>query len=129
MAKLHYKRNQPSSINIKKTRKINYWTGKYCKIFEKKFSNYHKIKYSVTVNSGTSALECAIKSLNLKKGSEIITTPRSYYTSASSIINCGMKPKFSDISISSQNLDPTKLMEAINKKTKAIICVHLSGYP
>ena len=119
--------NQVASIL--KTGKINYWTGKYCKIFEKNFSNYHKIKYSVTVNSGTSALECAIKSLNLKKGSEIITTPRSYYTSASSIINCGMKPKFSDISISSQNLDPTKLMEAINKKTKAIICVHLSGYP
>ena len=83
----------------------------------------------MTVNSGTSALECAIKSLNLKKGSEIITTPRSYYTSASSIINCGMKPKFSDISISSQNLDPIKLKAAINKKTKAIICVHLSGYP
>ncbi len=114
---------------ILKSGKINYWTGKYCKIFEKKFSTYHKIKYSVTVNSGTSALECAIKSLNLKKGSEIITTPRSYYTSASSIINCGMKPKFSDISISSQNLDPIKLKAAINKKTKAIICVHLSGYP
>ncbi len=114
---------------ILKSGKINYWTGKYCKIFEKNFSTYHKIKYSVTVNSGTSALECAIKSLNLKKGSEIITTPRSYYTSASSIINCGMKPKFSDISISSQNLDPIKLKAAINKKTKAIICVHLSGYP
>ena len=73
---------------ILKSGKVNYWTGKYCKIFEKNFSKYHKLKYSVTVNSGTSALECAIKSLNLKKGSEIITTPRSYYTSASSIINC-----------------------------------------
>ena len=114
---------------ILKSGKVNYWTGKYCKIFEKNFSNYHKIKYSVTVNSGTSALECAIKSLNLKQGSEIITTPRSYYTSASSIINCGMKPKFSDISIDSQNLDPIKLEKSINKKTKAIICVHLSGYP
>lgn len=114
---------------ILKSGKVNYWTGKYCKIFEKNFSKYHKLKYSVTVNSGTSALECAIKSLNLKKGSEIITTPRSYYTSASSIINCGMKPKFSDISIDSQNLDPIKLEKSINKKTKAIICVHLSGYP
>ena len=114
---------------ILKSGKVNYWTGKYCKIFEKNFSRYHKLKYSVTVNSGTSALECAIKSLNLKKGSEIITTPRSYYTSASSIINCGMKPKFSDISIDSQNLDPIKLEKSINKKTKAIICVHLSGYP
>ena len=123
----------PKEINqvslILKSGKVNYWTGKYCKIFEKNFSKYHKLKYSVTVNSGTSALECAIKSLNLKKGSEIITTPRSYYTSASSIINCGMKPKFSDISIDSQNLDPIKLEKSINKKTKAIICVHLSGYP
>ncbi len=114
---------------ILKSGKVNYWTGKYCKIFEKNFSRYHNLRYSVTVNSGTSALECAIKSLNLKKGSEIITTPRSYYTSASSIINCGMKPKFSDISIDSQNLDPIRLEKSINKKTKAIICVHLSGYP
>lgn len=119
--------NQVSSIL--KSGKVNYWTGKYCKIFEKDFSKYHNIKYSVTVNSGTSALECAIKSLNLKKGSEIVTTPRSYYTSASSIINCGMIPKFSDVLIESQNLDPIKLMDSINKKTKAIICVHLSGYP
>ena len=80
--------------SILKSGNVNYWTGKYCKYFEKKFSQYHKIKYSIAVNSGTSALDCAIKSLDLKKGSEIITTPRSYYTSASSIINCEMKPKF-----------------------------------
>ncbi len=118
-----------SVSSILKSGKINYWTGKYCKIFEKNFSKYHKTKYSVTVNSGTSALECAIKSLNLKRGSEIITTPRSYYTSASSIIICGMKPKFSDISKDTQNLDPIKLKKSITKKTKAILCVHLGGNP
>ena len=78
----------------------------------------------MTVNSGTSALECAIKSLNLKKGSEIVTTPRSYYTSASSIINCGMIPKFSDVLIESQNLDPLNLWIQLIKKQK-LLYVHI----
>lgn len=115
--------------SIIKSGKVNYWTGTYGKLFEKKYSIFHKIKHCVSVNSGTSALECAIKALNLKKNSEIITTPRSYYTSASSIIACGHKPKFSDISINTQNLDPKILKKNISKKTKAIICVHLAGLP
>lgn len=117
------------ATSIIKSGKVNYWTGAYGKLFEKKYSLFHKIKYCVSVNSGTSALECAIKALNLKKNSEIITTPRSYYTSASSIILCGHKPKFSDISIKTQNLDPEILKKNISKKTKAIICVHLAGLP
>lgn len=109
--------------------KVNYWTGTFGKLFEKKFSTFHKIKHCVSVNSGTSALECAIKALNLKKNSEIITTPRSYYTSASSILLCGHKPKFSDVSLTTQNLDPKILEKNISKKTKVIICVHLAGLP
>jgi len=96
--------------------KVNYWTGTFGKLFEKKFSIFHNIKHCVSVNSGTSALECAIKALNLKKNSEIITTPRSYYTSASSIILCGHKPKFSDVSLITQNLDPKILEKNISKK-------------
>jgi len=115
--------------SIIKSGKVNYWTGTFGKLFEKRYSTFHKIKHCVSVNSGTSALECAIKALNLKKNSEIITTPRSYYTSASSIILCGHKPKFSDISINTQNLDPEILKKNISKKTKAIICVHLAGIP
>ncbi len=102
-----YTKKQINSVkSILESGKVNFWTGKNCKLFEKNFASYHKLKYCVSLNSGTSALECAINSLNLDKGSEIITTPRSYYTSASSIISCGMKPKFSDIEISTQNLDP-----------------------
>tara|TARA_B100000579_G_scaffold436565_1_gene462891 strand:+ start:5188 stop:6345 length:1158 start_codon:yes stop_codon:yes gene_type:complete len=125
-----FSKSELKKVNqVLKSGKVNYWTGEYCKLFEKKYSKYHQVKYCVTVNSGTSALDCAIKSLNLKKGSEIITTPRSYYTSASSIINSGMKPKFIDISIDTQNLDPESLKNSITKKTKAIICVHLAGNP
>ena len=126
----YYSKKQINSVkSVLQSGKVNFWTGEYCKLFEKNFANYHKIKYCVTLNSGTSALVCAIESLNLNKGSEIITTPRSYYTSASSIISCGMKPKFSDIDKSTQNLDPKKLEINISKKTRAIICVHLSGLP
>ena len=61
--------------------------------FLKKYSSYHKIKYCVSVNSGTSALECAIKALNLKKILKLLL-PRSYYTSASSIILVVINPNF-----------------------------------
>ena len=126
----NYDQNELKLVtSIIKSGKVNYWTGTYGKLFEKKYSIFHKIKHCVSVNSGTSALECAIKAINLKKNSEIITTPRSYYTSASSIIACGHKPKFSDISINTQNLDPKILKKNISKKTKAIICVHLAGLP
>ena len=115
----NYDQNELKLVtSIIKSGKVNYWTGTYGKLFEKKYSTFHKIKHCVSVNSGTSALECAIKALNLKKNSEIITTPRSYYTSASSIILCGHKPKFSDISINTQNLDPKILKKNFKKKLK-----------
>lgn len=125
-----YSKEEIKSVSsVLKSGNVNYWTGRFCLLFEKNFSKYHKIKYCVSVNSGTSALDCAIKSLNLKKGSEIMTTPRSYYTSAASIVNAGMKPRFIDISKNSQNIDPQIFEEMITKKTKALICVHLSGVP
>ena len=52
---------------ILKKNKTNYWTGSECKNFEKEFSNYHNIKYSVAVSNGSVALEIALKVLNLKK--------------------------------------------------------------
>ena len=51
--------------NVLKSGKVNYWTGNECKKFEKEFSNYHNIKYSVAVSNGSVALELALKSLNL----------------------------------------------------------------
>ena len=52
---------------VLKSGRVNYWTGNECKVFEKEFSNYHNIKYSLAVSNGSVALEIALKVLNLKK--------------------------------------------------------------
>ena len=52
---------------VLKSGRVNYWTGNECKIFEKEFSNYHKVKYSLSISNGSVALEMALKALNLKK--------------------------------------------------------------
>ena len=109
--------------------KINYTNGPYGKKFEKEFSKFIGNNYSIAICNGTAALEVAIKSLNLPKKSEIIVTSRSFFSSASCIINTGHVPKFADVNIFTQNITLEEIKKKLTKKTKAIICVHLSGLP
>jgi len=118
-----------SAIKILKSGKVNYWTGKQNKNFEKQFQKYFNLKHAVTVANGTAALYLAVKVLNLKKNSEILVTPRSYFASASCILMNDCKPKFTDIDLATQNICVKTLEKNISNKTKAIICVHLNGYP
>ncbi len=111
---------------ILKKNKTNYWTGSECKSFEKEFSNYHNIKYSVAVSNGSVALEIALKVLNLKKKDAVIVTPRSFIISASCVLNLGLKPIFADID-ENGNLSIKGIKKAYNKSVKAIIVVHLNG--
>ena len=118
-----------SALKILKSGKVNYWTGKENKNFEKQFQKYFNVKHAVTVANGTAALYLAVKVLNLKKNSEILVTPRSYFASASCILMNDCKAKFTDIDLATQNICVENLEKNISNKTKAIICVHLNGYP
>tara|TARA_B110000459_G_C16197252_1_gene310590 strand:+ start:108 stop:563 length:456 start_codon:yes stop_codon:yes gene_type:complete len=119
-----------SKINtIINSGEINYTTGPYGKKFEKQFSNFTGNKYSIAISNGTAALEVAIKSLKLPKNSEIIVSARSFFSSASCIVNTGYVPIFADVELSNQNISIDEINEKITKKTKAIICVHLAGLP
>ena len=115
--------------NVLKSEKLNFWTGKNCRNFEKEFSNFFKIKYSISIANGSVGLDIAIKSLELKSNSEIIVTPRSYISSVTSVINQNHKPVFADIDLNSQNIESETIEKKITKKTKAIIVVHLGGMP
>ena len=114
---------------IIKSGRVNQWTGEYVNKFEKKFCKYFNLNYSLAVANGTVGLEAAINSFNLNKGSEIVVTPRSFIASASSVLKMGFKPVFSDVDLNSQNIELDNIKKVITKKTKAIICVHLAGYP
>ena len=95
--------------------------------FESNFNKYIGSKYSISMNSCTSALECAIKCLE-KKG-EIIVPSFTWVSSANAIINTGCKPVFVDIDPVSRNVDSKKVEKLISKNTIAIMVVHFSGLP
>lgn len=108
---------------------INYSYGPYGKKFEKEFSKFVGNEYSVAICNGTAALEVAIKSLQLPKNSEIIVSARSFFSSAACIVNTGHIPIFADVNLLTQNISLDDIKKKINKRTKAIICVHLAGLP
>lgn len=97
--------------------------------FEKNFAKYVNKKYAVAVNSGTSGLHLAVKALGLKEGDEVITTPFSFIASSNVLLYERIKPIFADIDQNTFNIDPRGAIKKINLKTKAILIVHIFGYP
>ena len=100
-----------------------------CKLFEKEFAKYTGTKYAISLANGTLALELALKALDLNPGDEVITSPRTFIASASCIVNSQATPVFADVDLNSQNITAETIEPLINKKTKAIIVVHLAGFP
>ena len=109
--------------------KVNYWTGQECRKFEKEFADWSQSKYSIALSNGTVALDLAFKALSIGEGDEVIVTSRTFVASVSSIVNSGATPIFVDVDINSQNIATELINEAITNRTKAIVCVHLAGWP
>ena len=97
--------------------------------FEGKIRQISKTKYAVAVNSGTSALHLIIRSLGIKDGDEVITTPFSFIASSNCILFERAKPVFVDIRKDTYNIDPNLIESKINDKTKAILVVDVFGQP
>ena len=115
--------------NVLLSNKVNYWTGEECRNFEEEFAIWSNSKYAVTLANGTVALDIALKAISVGIGDEIIVTSRTFIASVSSIVEAGATPVFVDVDRNSQNITSTTILPAITNKTRAIICVHLAGYP
>ena len=109
--------------------KVNYWTGQEGREFEKEFAAYIGTDYAVALANGTLALDVAFKALGIAEGDEVIVTPRTFLASVSSIINARAIPVFADVSPDTQNITPESIKAVLNPKTRAIVCVHLAGWP
>jgi len=105
----------------------HYIMGPQVKELEDKMAAYLGIKHAVACASGTDALVLAIKALGIGEGDEVITTPFTFFATASSIWRNFAKPVFVDIDPLTFNLDPAKIEAAITPNTKAIMPVHLFG--
>lgn len=109
--------------------KVNYWTGNECRQFEQEFAQWIGTKHAVAVANGTVALDLALKALEIGAGDEVIVTSRTFLASVSSIVNAGATPIFADVNRESQNIDASTIRAVLTSRTKAIICVHLAGWP
>lgn len=109
--------------------KVNYWTGQECREFEKEFAAWAGTDYAVALANGTLALDVALQAMGIGEGDEVIVTPRSFIASVSTVVNAGAMPVFADVDSNTGNISATTIAPKITDKTKAIICVHLAGWP
>ncbi|PKH65396.1 aminotransferase [Psychrobacter sp. 4Dc] len=109
--------------------KVNYWTGQECRKFETEFAKWSESKYAIAMGNGTLALDVALQALDIGAGDEVIVTPRTFIASISSVVNAGATPIFADVDEATGNITPESIAAVLTAKTKAIVCVHLAGWP
>ena len=112
----------------KVVKKGDYTLGQKVDECEKNFAKRTGSKFAISVGNGTDALFLALKSMNIGKNDEVITTPFTFIATVGSIVTAGAKPVFVDIK-EDYNIDENKIESAITKKTKAIMPVHWAGRP
>lgn len=117
-----------SRANYTSHLKFTYESDSVIGRFEQKLIKYQQTDYGVFVNSGTSALHLSFEALDLEPGSEVITTPYTFFATTAPLYKMGLKPVFADID-QYGNLDPERVEECITKDTKAVLLMHCAGYP
>lgn len=109
--------------------KVNYWTGSEGRSFEREFAEATGSEYAIAVANGTTALDLALKGLRIGVDDEVLVTSRTFLASVSSIAIAGATPVFVDVDRDTQTISPRAVVEAITPRTRAIIAVHLAGWP
>ncbi|GAA3893277.1 DegT/DnrJ/EryC1/StrS aminotransferase family protein [Halomonas cibimaris] len=114
--------------------RVSYWTGQEGREFEREFAAFAQTEHAIAVSNGTTALDLALVGLGIGEGKgrecdEVIVTSRTFLASASSIANAGAVPVFADVDRDSQNITAATVEEKLTANTRAIVAVHLAGWP
>lgn len=112
-----------------RTGKVNYWTGEEGRAFEREYAAHTRQRYAVALANGTVALELALRVLDIGPGDEVITTSRTFIASASCAAVVGARPVLADVERDSGNVTAQTLEAAITPNTRALVVVHLAGWP
>ena len=118
-----------AAVSVLRSGKVNYWTGEHGRCFEREFAQFSGCNYAVAVANGTVALELALHSLGIQPGDQVITSSRTFIASASCAAVRGAHPVFADVDRDSQNITAETIRRVLTARTKAIIAVHLAGWP
>lgn len=109
--------------------RVNAWTGEECAAFEREWSERFGCGGSIAMANGSVTLDAALAALEVGPGDEVIVSPRSYVASAACVALRGATPVFVDVDPDSGNIDPDAVLAAIGPRTRAVLPVHLAGWP
>lgn len=109
--------------------RVNYRTGTEGVSFEAEYATATGAKHALTVANGTAALELALSAVGIGPGDEVIVPARTFVATAAAVVRCGATPVVADIDPLSQNLTEETLVALLSERTRAVIPVHLAGWP
>jgi len=109
--------------------RVNYWTGDEGVTFETEFAAAHGARHAIALANGTLSLEAALAALEIGPGDEVIMPARTFIATASATVMRGAIPVIADVDPESQNITATSIKAVMSEKTRAVIVVHLAGWP
>jgi len=115
--------------SVLKSGRVNYWTGEEGKLFEREFADYVGTSHAITLANGTLALELALRALGVGPGDEVVVPCRTFLATASCVVMCGAVPVMADVDLDSQTITAESIRQVLTPQTKAVIVVHLAGWP
>ena len=126
----HFAEDERAAVDaVLASGRVNYWTGTEGRSFEREFAQAVGTRHAIALANGTNALELALKALGIGPGDEVVTTPRTFLATASSIVFTGAVPVFADVDPVSQGITAETIERVLSPRTKAVIPVHLAGWP
>jgi len=120
---------QQAVAEVIASNRVNYWTGEEGRAFEREFAQWIGSSRAIALANGTLALEVALKALGIGPGDEVVVTPRTFIASVSCVVNEGATPVFADVDLDGGVITPETVSAVISEKTRAILPVHLGGWP
>ncbi|MDI5934386.1 DegT/DnrJ/EryC1/StrS family aminotransferase [Halomonas kalidii] len=125
-----FEQDELEAVNgVLRSGRVNYWNGDEGRAFEREFADFHDVPHAIAVANGTLALELALHALGVGPGDEVVVTPRSFIASVSCVVARGARPVFADVDHDSGNLTAESVRQVLTPRTRAIIAVHLAGWP
>jgi dTDP-4-amino-4,6-dideoxygalactose transaminase len=109
--------------------RVNYWTGTECAAFEREYAERLGLAHAISLANGTLALELALRALGVGPGDEVVAPAKTFIATASCTVACGARPVVCDVDPDSQNLTAATVSAVLTPRTKAVVAVHLAGWP
>lgn len=118
-----------AAVEVLHSGKVNYWTGNQCRLFEQEYAEFTGTQFAIALANGTVALEAALHGLGIGAGDEVIVPARTFIASASCVAVRGARPVVADVDPDSQTLTAETIRAVLSPRSKAIVAVHLAGWP